>query len=484
MRTLEAIFILVTSGFLVSQNVRGTKKEHLVALVVAGVSTVLMSTLLGQARWQMAPAYLVFAVLSLLLLRRSFSHIAVRSIGVSLGTLSLAISAVASLGMPILTLPAPDGPSVVGTTSLSLTDELRDNSFFGRPGEARELYVQIWYPGAIADGEPPARARTLWEELYRGDLDRFTVFSSYLRGIETHSYRDIPLSPERAYYPAILFSHAMVSFAEQNTLLMEHLASHGYVVFAIGHPYTSMRVVSSDGRAIYPDLGRIGEVSAQFRSVNAELTPMIAQASSPEERMRLQTELYERASGNNALMAVWVRDLSFVLDSIAAPSGKAQELQAIANHIDTNRIGLLGMSFGGGAVTELCKNDTRCRAGLNIDGPTFGHRQRQPLEVPYLALIRQNQNTLDYLLEASRSDYYQIEVQGSTHLDFTDDAVVLPLLKWLNVTGDIASWRVIEITNAVTLRFFDSYLRNGPKPRFRDEFPELTVKTNRDFSAE
>ena len=141
------------------------------------------------------------------------------------------------------------------------------------------------------------------------------------------------------------------------------------------------------------------------------------------------------------------------------------------------------MSFGGGAVTELCKSDTRCRAGLNMDGPTFGQRQQQPLHVPYLALIRENQESLDYLLAASRSDYYEVEVKGATHLDFTDDAVVLPILKWLSMTGGIAGGRVIEITNVVSLRFFDAYLRGGPKPRFNAEFPELTVETN-DYARE
>ena len=477
MRLLEIVFVVVVAGLLIAQNVRGANRRLLVALALTGLSTLLLTISMGQARWQMTPAYLLLAVLSLSLLKRSSSHVAVRSLGVFFGTLLLATATGASLGMPILTLPAPDGPYVVGSTSFSLVEETRDNSFFDRPDEAREVYVQIWYPGAIVGGEP-TKARTLWEELYRGDLDRFTAFSRYLRGIETHSYEDIRLSPQRARYPAIVFSHAMVSFAEQNTLLMEHLASHGYVVLGISHPYTSMRVVSANGVAIYPDLDKVNEISAQFRPVNDELEPMIERAGSLEERMRLQLELYERASGNNALMAIWVDDLRFVLDSITTGPASSPKLRAFSNHIDADRIGLLGMSFGGGAITELCKSDTRCRAGLNLDGPTFGQRQRQPLKAPYLALTRADQNALDYLSKDSLSDYYQVAVQGSKHLDFTDDAVVLPILKWLNVTGPLPGRRAIEITNAVSLRFFDAYLSDGPKPRLDDGFPELTVATS------
>jgi predicted dienelactone hydrolase len=483
MRPLEVLFVLIVAGLLVAQNVRGLQRRYLFALAVAGLSTILLSGLLGQVRWQMTPAYLLFVILSLLLLRRSFSYVGVRSLGVALGIVLLAISAVASLGLPILTLPAPDGPHVVGVTSLALIDDTRDNSFFNAPDEKRELYIQIWYPGAIAAGQPAPRARTLWEELHRGDLDLFTVFSSYLRGVETHSYEEIPFSPAQADYPAIIFSHAMGSFPEQSTLLMEHLASHGYVVLATSHPYASMRVMSGSGRAIYVDLDKLNEISAPFDAGAADARARMEQAGSTEERTRLLLERYESADGLNALMATWVDDLGFVLDSITTPSGRDPKLQAISDRIDADWIGLLGMSFGGGAVTELCKSDARCRAGMNMDGGTFGQRQREPLQVPFLGMNRENQDYLDYLRSASRSDYYAVEVKGATHLDFTDDAVVLPILKWLNITGDIEGRRVIEITNAVSLRFFDAYLRGGPKPRFSAEFPELTIGMN-DYARE
>jgi predicted dienelactone hydrolase len=477
MRPLEMFFVLIVAGLLIAQTVQGVRRKYPFALAVAGLATITLSGLLEQLRWQMTPAYLLFVLLSLLLLRRAFSHVVVRSLGISLGVLLLAISAVASLGLPILALPAPDGPHVVGSSSVSLVDETRDNSFFDAPDEKRELYVQIWYPGALAASQRTPVVRTLWEELYRGNRDRFTMFSSYLRGVKTHSYEDIPLSPAQGSYPVIVFSHAMGSFAEQSTLLMEHLASHGYVVFAIGHPYASMRVVSSAGRAIYLDLDKINEVSAPYDAAAADASAKMEHATSADERMRLHLERYERASGLNALMATWVDDLRFVLDSIAAPSGQDPKLQALSSRIAIDQIGFLGMSFGGGAVTELCKSDSRCRAALNMDGGTFGHRQRQPLQVPYLALTRENQDSVDYLMSASRSAYYAVEVKGATHLDFTDDTVVLPILKWLNITGDIPGARAIDITNAVALRFFDAYLRGAPKPRF-DEFPELTVETN------
>jgi len=478
MYLLEIALVAITLGLLIAQNVRGAQRRHLRVLFAAGAAAILLSSVLGQMRWQMLPAYLVFVLASLFLLKRSYWHGAVRSLGVAVGISLLTASVVLAVGLPIMTLPAPTGPHVVGSTSFSLLDESRDNAWAGAPGEKRELYVQVWYPGVIGEGEPAPRLRTLWQELYRGEHDLFTLFPSYLRRVKTHAHVDIALAPADAPYPVILFSHAIVSFAEQNTLLMEHLASHGYLVFAVSHTYASMRVVSADGKAIYPALDKISAGSAQMDAVSDELGPRIEQAGSADEQADLLLEQNERSTGLNDLVAIWVEDLRFVLDSITALSAGHPALQAFSGRIDADRIGLLGMSFGGGAITELCKSDARCRAASNIDGGTFGVRQRQPLEVPYLMLRRDTEPSSDYLLRASRSDYYRVEVAGTTHLDFTDDPVVLPILKWVGVFGPIATDRIVEIVNAVELRFFDGYLRGGPKPRFEGQFPELTVETN------
>jgi hypothetical protein len=67
-------------------------------------------------------------------------------------------------------------------------------------------------------------------------------------------------------------------------------------------------------------------------------------------------------------------------------------------------------------------------------------------------------------------------VAGATHLDFTDDTFVLPILKWFGMTGSIGSWRIVDVTNAVALQFFDAYLRGGPRPRFEGQFPEVAVR--------
>ena len=450
-----------------------------------GVFIILLSALLGQARWQMAPAYFLFVVLSLLLFKRSFAHVALRSVGIAVGAILLGVAVMLCLALPIVTLPAPDGPHVVGSRSFSLPDESRDEAYFGAPDERRELYLQIWYPGTIDEAQPQPSIRTLWQELYRRPRDPVTFLFGYLRGINTHTYQDIPLSTADTSYPVVVFTHALGLNAEQNTPLMEHLASHGYVVIGISHTRMTLRVISSDGKAIYPNGDRLGEAFTEGAALDPEeFDVRAARTDSAEERAAIVFELGERATKMNEQVAIRVADVRFVMDVIAAPTQGPSELATLLGRVDANRIGLLGMSVGGATVTDVCKIDTRCRAGVNLDGGLFGQYQRQPLPTPFLSMVSAgNKKYGEHLLVNSTSDYYEVLVEGAGHGDFCDMTFVMPFMKWLGANGPIDAMRAVELVNAVSLQFFDAYLRDGPKPRFdMQELPELRVTMNAEAS--
>ena len=50
--------------------------------------------------------------------------------------------------------------------------------------------------------------------------------------------------------PVIFFSHGLISHLAQNTALMEHLASLGYVVVSIAHTYDAAPVLFPNGDVI------------------------------------------------------------------------------------------------------------------------------------------------------------------------------------------------------------------------------------------
>jgi len=476
MYALEIVFLLLMTAWLIVTSTTRATRGASVKLFAACAAAIVVAFAVGEARLHMIPAALVFVVLSVFLLRRGHSHVAIRAVGFVAGSTLLAVSATIALALPVVTLPAPDGPHAVGVTSFTLVDESRDESAFGAPGRPREIYVQAWYPGEMPHEGPMPRARTLWQELYRPQY--FDVLFGYLGGMTTHSYEHIPFSTASGTYPTIVFSPSFSGIAEQNTLLMEHLASHGYIVLGITHPHFGMFTTYADGTGV-PVSALVMDAPMSQGSVGlAEIAARADRADTSLERAGIRLEYFERGTRLTELMGIVVHDLAFLLDAVTHED--TASVPSVIARIDASRIGLLGMSYGGGAVTELCKTDARCRAAMNMDGGLWGGHIRQPLTVPYLALASPNNAPFfEHDLLTSEAPYYEITVQNARHSNFADVSVFVPLLRWLGVTGTINGGRVIDIMNTAATAFFDAHLRGaGAQMAELQGFPELDAKTN------
>lgn len=476
MYILEAVFLLVTAAWLaVTAAGRASRGTHL-KLFAAGLIVAALAFALGQARIHMAPAAAVFLLLALLLAKRGYSHVAVRVAGAVLGATLVAASVLLALALPVVTLPAPDGPHAVGVASFNLIDASRDEMEFGEPGRPREIYVQAWYPAVVPQNEAALEPRSLWAELSRPPV--LNVIFGYLRGIATHSYEGLALSPERESYPAIVFSPSLGGIAEQNTLLMEHLASHGYIVLAVTHPYFGAFMARSDGTGVGTSAEVMEAMSEQGAVDLAEIMARAERAATPIERARIRLEYFDRGAQLTEFIDTWVRDLQQVLDALTNSRGLPVVL---AGHVDVSRIGLMGMSYGGGAVTALCREDARCRAAVNLDGGLWGERKLEPMTVPYLAVTSPpNADFFEHDLLTSEAPFYAITVAGVEHTNFMDVSVLAPVLEWLGVLGPIEGERAIEIMNMSARRFLDAHLK-GTEPAAEfdlEAFPELTLEKN------
>ena len=83
MYAVEAAFLLITAAWLVVTNTTRATRGTSFKLFLAGLGVAVVAFALDQARIHMVPAAVVFIVLSLFLLRRGYSHVAVRSVGVA-----------------------------------------------------------------------------------------------------------------------------------------------------------------------------------------------------------------------------------------------------------------------------------------------------------------------------------------------------------------------------------------------------------------
>jgi predicted dienelactone hydrolase len=372
------------------------------------------------------------------------------------------LCAIAALGLYIplvrFRLPAPTGPYAVGTTILSFTDESRHEDHVADPSVKRTVVVQLWYP-AESSANPLARYNR-W-----GETTTSTFYTPLLR---TNSRVDAPVANNGAPFPVLLFGHRWGGERTQNTDLAEELASHGYVVAAIDHPYNSARALMPDGSVV--------------KNEEALEGPKGAAATAAEQ-----------IAFWNKTLDVWAADEIFVLNQLAALPGP------LHGRLDTDHAGAFGHSFGGSAALRLLGLDPRIKAAVNLDGWTFGalkDRTQQPVMIEYeqITVPRRQQlmslpepGTLEDQLD--RADFAAVDaslnrfggdrlyIAGTQHLDFSDQPL-LPPLRRLAYTGPIAPERIQAILRQTVLEFFDQNLRGRPstllQPR-QSQFGELTV---------
>ncbi|NAS13703.1 alpha/beta hydrolase family protein [Poritiphilus flavus] len=479
MQFLELVLLFSTLALLVVICFLGERRNIQLRLIQASLGIFILHMIFEVVRWQMVFIYVVLVVLGLLFFKRSTAYLFFRILGFLLALVLLVTSAFYSSTMPILKLDEPIGKYAVGHTSVTILNKEREEHHTKDPNDKRALLLEIWYPAVPG---PMTKASTLWSGLYSGERDVISFFTNYLQEISTHSFPN--LRPAQGSRPLILFNHGLQMFASQNTLLMEHLASHGYIVASIGHPYESIRVDLGRGRVILP------EFVTSFENFQKGMQ-WIAEASRPIEEARkkmaslddratrakvLLTSL-EKADAINETVVEWTKDNQFVLNWLLSSPSKFDGRIPV---IDASKIGVMGMSIGGATAGEMCIVDQRITAGINIDGLQYGTTQKDSLKVPFMMLSSEDGVGMnDFQFLQSKAYYYECHLTGTRHADLTDLAVIWPILKYYGQSGDLEGERVMEIMNTAILNFWDRYLKGKQDIELsKTHFPELRVETN------
>lgn len=478
MPLFEAVLAGLTAFLLVAHVWSAPRNYYLRWLTASSLLVWLLHAMLEGLRWQMYPAYAVLLILTVLLFKQTQAHVFLRLMGFLSGLALIGTSVFLAAQLPIVRLPTPQGPFSVGTTTFSLADSTRTETLGPDQTMPRELFVEVWYPAAPLDARSPAAPRPLWHELYRGDLDRVSFFMRYLKHVPTHAYPDVALASGEPSFPLLLFNHGLQMFTAQNTLLMEHLASHGYIILSIGHPYESLRITVPEAEHVLPPfitsaaafqeaMAWVEETSRPIRAA----VDSIRKVDNRAIRASIMLETLENMSDLNHRVAEWVTDTQFVLDHVLA--GSSAYIFSAGMH--TTRIGVMGMSLGGATASAFCKRDTRCHAGINIDGLNYGERLRQPLTVPFLMLYSDDAPFVnDFLRINAEADFHEYWAPKTRHADFTDFAVVWPLLRTTGQLGPFSGTRMATLLNDVTLHFLDHYVKGTPQLPFpHTDYPEL-----------
>ena len=370
-----------------------------------------------------------------------------------------------------VTLPTPTGTFVVGRVVYDWADNETLDTLAPVPGTKRELLVWIWYPSAAGqsaamDDYVPVQMRAAAAP--GGGLLR--LLTRDLSKVHAHSIRDADVSPQRRSYPVVIMRAGASAEVWNYSTLAEDLASHGYVVVGFDAPYRTYSVVFPDGRVMRrtpennPELCEDQEQAQQARCVNKVLT-------------------------------AWTADIAFVLDqlerlNVSDPTGK------FPGRLDMTRVGVFGHSFGGAQAAQFCSLDSRCKAGIDVDGSLHGSVIQAGIHMPFMFLlsgqgdfssdaeIRQIGADIQSVYDRLPADgRLRISIRGANHFLFSDDLallkshIVLRTLRALGVVG-IDGRRQLAVTVYCVHSFFDAYLKGTSvsRPNISSPlYPEIQV---------
>ncbi|MFB0552616.1 MAG: alpha/beta hydrolase family protein [Phycisphaerae bacterium] len=375
------------------------------------------------------------------------------------------------------TLPRPSGKHSIGVTYLGFTDDSRKELFDNSLQNNREITVKVWYPTENSSKPEPyfLNAKFAIDSLQ---------FPEIFKDLKTNSSRDLPVSPKEKDYPVLIFSHGWGEHYSQNSILMEELASHGYIIFSIAHHYECKFSSYPNGRTIHLDVNsiRFQKIMQEQQNPKAiELFHKMFSASNDKERMQVFVDT------NNTLPTLlkespkyWAEDISFFLNQVKDIN---RENEIFKGKLSLDKIGVFGMSMGGIASSEICITDRRIKAGISVDGGLFGSVSDKKIQMPFMFL--NSKRFLGYgnlFTSKSTTDCYSLSVKNSDHYNFTDYSIY-PVPFATPLMGTIDGNKMIEIMNVTILAFFDKYLKEKEDidlVRKAKEYSEIEVVTNID----
>lgn len=495
MTVVDILLLGALAAFVVVWWLRGLPGRAVLLAVTAGAALLLGLWGVIDDRWQDGIGAAVAVVLLLVLLVNRLRKAPEKTgkpwvSGVLFGLLAL-VPLAAIVSFPVPALPKPGGPHPVGVRSFEVDDASRPGVLAAMPGEPRKLLVRVWYPAGDITSRTPApyfsekEADTTAKGM--GSLAGFPPFFTYVKHVTTNSYPNAPVLAGPSRRPVVFYSHGYTSFLSQNTVLMEHLASHGYIVFSVQHTYDSSDTVFPSGvvAPADPALAQMAKAPQTDGDKAARAAQQQALSGATlDDRLEGYLRMRELALGGTSdrLMKsgeIWAADRIFVHDQLQR-GAVPPEIRAIAAAGDLTRVGEMGMSFGGATSGTVCMRDRRCAAGINLDGGDFPFQAfAADVPAPFLMFHSDLDNIYKSLKVAppeaprsfnefsyerlatmgARPDVYRVSLKGAQHMGLSDFTLFMRRPARDALFGTTPTRVMIGAQNDFVLGFFDRHLR-------------------------
>lgn len=321
-----------------------------------------------------------------------------------------------------LEIPPLTGDHAVGRQEFIWTDPSRPEPATPNPDDHRQTGLIVWYPAEAGTGTRASYVpdlETIKEGLIAsGELSSFEVAG--LQWVRSHSLQDAAIDTSMDDYPLLVLSPGNATNVEFYGSLGEDLASHGYVVVGLNHPFQVTAMSLLDGSvAVYDPAA-----DARPASVVDKIADRVA-------------------------------DVEFVLNQLSQEIASGRFLEG---RVDLGRIGVLGHSNGGLTAAEVCRSSAVVTACMNIDGlaaagPFGTGSAPSPVGRPFMYLTKESEihPTLADTFELSGTGSFRVVVPAATHEQFADGPLFQPGLWPLDRNAD----KVQTVTRGFARAFFD-----------------------------
>lgn len=345
-----------------------------------------------------------------------------------------------SIAQSDLPLPLPNGAYNATVTTMELVDHARLEPY-SNISEPRAVMISYFRPveceaDQLANYSPPATAAYSDEFLSsagitKGSFDRFKLQVCSDQSTSTDDCEDD--------FPVVIFSPGLGSLRSWYNGVAQWVASHGYHVVSIDHPYDASFVEFPDGRQVHG-------------AVNSITPETMAKA------MKTRQD-----------------DSKFVLDQMAEASVIRKLNPGATDGLDVRRSAIFGHSLGGSTAANALLDDPRMMGGINLDGTVYGPGSDTDETRPFMLFGTGAHNETN---DSSWSTFWShlkgwrrgLVYQPAEHLTFTDEPMLLKLLGIglddipsdvdLQI-GTVDGLRNMEVLSAYIVAFLDFVLKGG-----------------------
>ena len=347
-----------------------------------------------------------------------------------------------------LELPAPGGAYSVGLTILKWVDTSRSEVLTENPNDFREIVAMVWYPARAGTGVEagyfPSLSLLSDALIQSGEVEWWQVIG--LQFMRSEISLDAEPFKDQTPFPVVILSPGNGTNIEFYASLASEIASHGYIVLGINHPY--------DVPAVELSTEEIAPYDKDQWSLD-----VISHQAYIKERINVRTA-----------------DMLFVLEQL----GGINSTGLLAGIMDLESVAAAGHSLGGITASEACKADGRFKACLNYDGlqnggPFSMEETAVPPEQPFMFITKESQlhprliESFEFVPES-----YWVVVHGASHQSFTDGPLLQPAL----LPGSNKADHLMSLIEEYSLAFLNHTLKEQPSELLSEtvDREEVSVK--------